>query len=310
MLAFVLIVCGMSTWLYVRALDIGRTDAFSSLGDGRPVKEVEGSFNILLLGSDSRDPENRDEEARTDTIMMLHVNKAHDAAALISVPRDLYVHVPKNPSGGEGDTDAKINAAFAWGGSPLMVATIEEMTRVRIDHVALIDFDGLRSVVDALGGVDMMVEEDTTSIHGNQRFWPRGMNHFSGDAALDYIRQRKQFTEGDFARIRHQQQFLRAMLDKAADSGTLTSPFKLKSFVDSLSAAMVVDQDFKIVDMAVQFRNLRSSNLTFLTSPNLGDDFQGGESVILPDQERSRKMYDAVNKDRLAAWIKANPPKN
>ncbi|WP_412541254.1 LCP family protein [Longispora sp. K20-0274] len=310
LLVVVLIAGGLGFWTYLKSVgdDVKRTDAFAGLTNGRPPKTVDGAFNILMLGSDSRDPDNIEADARTDTIMLLHVNAQHDQANLISLPRDLWVHVPKNPNGQGGNTNAKINAAFAWGGAPLMVKTVEEYTGVLVDHVAMIDFDGLRAVTDALGGVDMMVDQDVTSIHGNHRFWAKGMQHFSGDAALDYIRQRKQFPDGDFARIRHQQTFLRAMLDKAADSGTLANPFKLKGLLDSLTKVVVVDKEFQLVDMAIQFRGLRSSNLTFLTSPNAGPDTIDGESVIVSDKQKAKALYEAVNRDQVAEWIKANPP--
>ncbi|MGY0230219.1 LCP family protein [Longispora urticae] len=310
LLVVVLIAGGLGFWTYLKsaANDVKRTDAFAGLTAGRPPKTVDGAFNILMLGSDSRNPDNIEADARTDTIMLLHVNAKHDQANLISLPRDLYVHVPKNPNGQGGDTKAKLNAAFAWGGAPLMVKTVEEYTGVLIDHVAMIDFDGLRAVTDALGGVDMTVEQDTTSIHGNHRFWAKGVHHFSGDAALDYIRQRKQFPDGDFARMRHQQTFLKAMLDKAADGGTLANPLKLKAFLDSVTKVVVVDNNFDLVDLAIQFRGLRSSNLTFLTSPNAGSDDIDGESVIVSDKARAKALYEAVNKDQVAEWIKANPP--
>ncbi|WP_083936820.1 LCP family protein [Longispora albida] len=311
-LVIALIAAGFGAWSYLSGLndDVKRTDAFEGLVGNRPAKTVDGAFNILLLGSDSRNPDNIEADARADTMMLLHVTAKHDQAYVISLPRDLWVHVPKNPKGGPGNQMAKLNAAFAWGGAPLTVATVEGYTGVRVDHVALIDFDGLRAVTDALGGVDMYVEQDVTSIHGytSHRSWKKGMNHFSGDAALDYIRQRKQFPDGDFARMRHQQQFIKAMLDKAADTGTLTNPVKLKAFLDSAIKALVVDKDFQLIDMAIQFRGLRSNNLTFMTSPNAGTDTVDGESVILSDKVKAKALYEAVNKDKIAEWVQANPP--
>ena len=91
--------------------------------------------------------------------------------------------------------------------------------------------------------------------------------HMNGAQALDWIRQRKQFPDGDFARMRHQQEFLKALMDKAASTGTLTNPAKLNTFLKAVTEAVTVDKDFSLTDMALQFRNLRGENLTFLVSP-------------------------------------------
>ena len=173
----------------------------------------------------------------------------------------------ESADGQYGDTQAKINAAYAWGGVPLMVQTVEGYTGVRMDHVVVIDFFGFKEVTDALGGVEMNVEQDITSIHRRTGQFKKGLNHFNGEEALDYVRQRYQFPDGDFARMRHQQEFLKALLDKAVSTGTVTNPVKLNAFLKAATKAIKVDKDFSLVDMALQFRGLRSDDLTFLTAP-------------------------------------------
>ena len=155
--------------------------------------------------------------ARTDTIILMHIPSTQDHAYLVSIPRDLWVPVPQKATDAQcGTRRAKINAAYAWGELPLLVKTVECFTSVRIDHVVQIDFGGFKQVVDALGGVDMPIERDITSIHEPFRKFTKGTMHLNGAEALDYVRQRKQFPDGDFARMRHQQQLLKVMLDKAA----------------------------------------------------------------------------------------------
>jgi len=169
--------------------DLRRTDPFADIA-GRPQKLADGTVNILLLGTDSRDPDAPIDQAgkwRTDTIVLMHIPASHDKAYLISFPRDLWVHVPASKDGQFGNTMAKINAAYAWGGAPLMVQTVEEYTGVRMDHVVLIDFGGFVKVTDAVGGVDMNVERTITSIHKPHRKFTKGMNHFDGAEALDYL---------------------------------------------------------------------------------------------------------------------------
>src|SRR5690606_10813993 len=227
---------------------------------GRPPNLAAGTLNILLLGTDSRDPDaptTGPSKWRTDTIVLMHIPSSHDKAYLVSLPRDLWVYVPPSQDGQHGDTMAKLNAAYAWGGDRLMVATVEQYTGVRIDHVVLIDFAGFVKVTDAVGGVDMYVEETIKSIHKPYRTFEKGMRHFNGEEALDYIRQRYQFPDGDFSRIRNQQKYLKALLDKAVSLGTVTNPASLKAFVTSVADAMTVDQGFSLIDMAWQFRSLR-----------------------------------------------------
>lgn len=297
--------------LYVNRLnaDLNRTDPFSQITGSRPAKQVNGALNILLLGSDSRDPDNKAKsgEWRTDTMIFLHVPASHDHAYLISIPRDLYVHVPKSRTKPEfGNTKAKINASFSWGGLPLVVQTIEGYTGVRVDHVVLIDFGGFKQVTDALGGVDMYVDQEITSIHPPHRHFRVGMNHLNGTEALDYVRQRYQFADGDFSRMRHQQAFMKAIMEKAASSGTLSNPSRLNGFLKSVTASMTVDQSFSITDMGLQFRNIRSSDLTFLVNPNLGSEMVNDESVVVSDRTKAAALYDAVGHDTVQNWVAQN----
>ncbi|NBE82245.1 LCP family protein [Micromonospora rubida] len=305
---------GAGAWLYTSNLndDLARTDPFSELTGGRPAKAVNGALNILLVGSDSRDPDapvDQQSQWRADTIIVMHIPADHKSAYLVSVPRDLYVPIPENAKSecGSGQR-AKINAAFAFGGLPLAVRTVECFTDVRIDHVLAIDFAGFKQVTDALGGVDLKVERSVTSIHKPFRKFTKGTMHMTGAEALDWIRQRKQFPDGDFARMRHQQEFLKALMDKAASTGTLTNPKKLNGFLQSVTDAVTVDEGFSLVDMALQFRSLRGDNLIFVTSPNSGSETINGESVVVSDREKALGMYKAMTADTMADWVKANPP--
>jgi LCP family protein required for cell wall assembly len=308
------LLAGVGLYLYGTKLnnDLKRTDAFAGIGAGRPAKSVDGPINILLVGSDSRDPDaplDRGSKWRADTIILMHVPSSQDRAYLVSMPRDLYVPIPES-AGAACDTGerGKINAAFAFGGLPLAVRTVECFTDVRIDHVVAIDFAGFKEVTDALGGVDLTVERDTRSIHKPYRTFKKGVNHMNGAEALDWIRQRKQFPDGDFARMRHQQEFLRALMDKAASTGTLANPGKLVSFLSATTDAVTVDESFSLIDMALQFRKLRGQDLQFLTSPHRGSDMIGGESVVVSDREKALSMYQAIASDKMTDWVAANPP--
>ncbi|MCW2639671.1 MAG: cell envelope-related transcriptional attenuator [Dactylosporangium sp.] len=302
-------------FLYYRSVDSGlrRTDAFRGAHNPRAVKATGGAQNILLLGSDSRaadDPNHKPEpgDAHTDTIVVMHVDAAREKAYLISIPRDLYVYVPRSPAHPEfGDTTTKINAAFAWGGVPLAVQAIEGYTGVRIDHVVMVDFEGFKKVADVLGGVDVNNGREFTSIaEPYYRTFQKGTIHLDGAAALDYVRQRQQFADGDFTRMCHQQQFLKALLDRATSTGTLSNPRKLDAFLKSVTKTLTVDNGFSLASAALQFRNIGSTDLTFLVSPNLGPQMIGDQSVMAPDDAKAKTLYAAVVKDRVAGWISQN----
>jgi LCP family protein required for cell wall assembly len=306
------VIAGISVYGYARGLDkdLKRTDAFSGMSTDRPTKAIEGAQNILLVGSDSRDPDAKDDGAgkwRADTLILMHVPADHKSAQLVSIPRDLWVNIPKSNDAACSDgSRAKINAAFAFGGLPRAVHTVECMTDVKVDSVMAIDFGGFKEVTDALGGVDLKVEQTITSIHKPHRVFKKGMMHMNGEQALDWIRQRKQFARGDFARMQHQQEFLKALMDKAASSGTITNPGKLNSFLKAVTSAVTVDNDFSLVDTAAEFRGIRGDNLTFITSPNGGSETISGQSVVVSDREKALALYKAMAADEMDAWMAAN----
>nr|WP_296066878.1 LCP family protein [uncultured Actinoplanes sp.] len=306
------VIAGISLYGYANGLDddLKRTDAFSTLTGDRPQSTVDGAMNILLVGSDSRDPDAKEDQAnawRADTLMLMHVPKDHKSAQIISIPRDLWVVVPKTNSAACSDgSRAKINASFAFGGIPRAVHTVECLTDVHIDHVAAIDFGGFKEVTDALGGVDLYVDQTITSIHKPHRVFKKGTMHMNGEQALDWVRQRKQFARGDFARMQHQQQFLKALMDKAASSGTITDVGKLNSFLKAVTAAVTVDEKFSLTDTALEFKSIRGDNLTFITSPNKGSDTIAGQSVVVSDKEKAIALYRAVADDKMGDWMAAN----
>jgi len=298
----------LAATLYARDIDrdIDRIEAFGQVPQqARPVKEKAAgdAMNFLVLGSDTRDP-GASGGSRSDTIILLHLPRDRSGAQLVSIPRDTWVHVPRSADDRHGDVPAKINAAFAWGGAPLMVQTVEDYTGVRVDHVVMVDFAGFKEIVDALGGVQIDVEQAFTSTHSlnadSIREFEAGPQTMDGATALDYARERYAFKDGDFARIRHQQQVIRAILSKASSGGTLSNPARLNSFLRATADSVAVDDTLNIFGMASDLRHLRSENLTFYTSPTAGTGRKGDQSVVLPDRARAKTFFDAVRRDDAA----------
>jgi LCP family protein required for cell wall assembly len=298
----------LAATLYARDIDgdIGRMEAFDQVPQqARPVKEKAAgdAMNFLILGSDTRDPETTG-GSRSDTIILLHLQADRSGAQAVSIPRDTWVHIPRSADGRHGNTEAKINAAYAWGGTPLMVQTVEDYTGVRIDHVMMADFAGFQEIVDAVGGVDIDVEEPFTSTHSlspeGVRTFKAGPQTMDGATALDYARERYAFKDGDFARIRHQHQVIKAVLSKASSGGVLTNPARLNSFLRATAGAVTVDKTLNIFGMAGELRELRGENVTFYTSPTAGTGTRGDQSVVLADRAKAKVFFDAVRRDDTA----------
>ncbi|RRR96418.1 LCP family protein [Glycomyces terrestris] len=322
---------GFAIWSTAKTADadLDRPFDLEAIPEDERPERLNGALNILVVGSDHREG-NAEEDARSDTVILMHVNEEGTEAYGVSIPRDLYVHIPEYPEASNypeytGD-DAKFNAAYHWGGVPLTVLTVEELTGVRIDHVVEIDFAGLVQVVDALGGVTMDIEpadapdyydeNGVTSIHGEHRYFEAGPLLLNGEEALDYVRQRYQWNRGDFARMQHQQELIKAIMDSALSAGVLTDRGRLTSFIESTSDAVKVDTEFNVVSTAISLMDLRSDDLVFMTTPNLGTDTIDGESVVVytydlenpeADNPEATSLWEAIREDTVSAWIEANP---
>ncbi|GAB3950168.1 hypothetical protein GCM10027614_50180 [Micromonospora vulcania] len=204
--------------------------------------DLDGALNYLLVGSDRR-PGDTGPDQRSDTILIVHVPEGRREAYLVSIPRDLLVAIP--PANGFGGGQDKINAAYEHGGggeagARLLSATLNRLTGIRFDGAALIDFSGFRKVIDLLGGVQMCVDTEVRSIHTN-RVFPTGCQQMDGAQALDYVRQRYNLPGGDYDRQHHQQQLLRAMLDRAGQSDLRSNPVKLDRVLRAVGGSLTVD---------------------------------------------------------------------
>ena len=300
---------GIGGWLYVRSLEkqVEKIDAFHGLQeDQRPVRAADSALNFLVVGSDQ--PDRGNNASRTDSIMLVHVPHSRNRVQLISIPRDTWTTIPASPPGsGGGPTKAKINAAYAWGGTPLLVRTIEGFTGVRIDHIVVIDFAGFGKVIDVLGGVDVSVDRVFTSTVPPGRVYEPGVHRMNSAVALEYARERKQFTDGDFSRMRHQQAIMDAVMQEAGRQGVLTNPAKLNDFLRATAGAVQVDQGLPVFDTIWSLREIGTQDLDMLTSPTTGVGMVGDQSVIFPDLAASAELYEAVKNDTVDEWLAAHP---
>lgn len=231
---------------------------------------LTGPLTYLLIGSDQRAPGN-DADARSDTIIVAHIPATLDRAFLISIPRDLLVDIP--PNGGYPGGSDKVNAAFeggggGHGGARLLSATLSQLTGVRFDGAALIDFSGFRQVIDLLGGVRMCVDTPVRSIHTGTAF-AAGCQTMTGDRALDYARQRYDLPNGDYDRQRHQQQLLRSILESVSPADMITNPVRFDQVVRAVGSAFVVDTNgVQLEDLIFGLRGIRADALVGIQLPS------------------------------------------
>lgn len=276
----------------------------------RPTTEpgATGAMNILMLGSDSRvsagDPTQWTAGAqRTDAIMILHIPADRKSASLMSIPRDSWVKVP-------GHGMNKINAGFSLGGPTLMVQTVESVTGIRIDHVAIVDFDGFKEITDALGGVAITVPKTVSSFQGTIK---AGTYTMDGETALTYVRQRYNLPGGDFDRVHRQQNWIRAVMTKLMSSGTLKNPLKLNAAMSALTKSLATDDAFTIHEMqalALSMRNLRAGDVSFFTVPVKGTGWSPDhkQSIVVLDDKAGQALFRAVRKDDIGSWIETAQP--
>jgi LCP family protein required for cell wall assembly len=277
-------------------------DVFDGLDeDARPApptpaeESSDDPVTFLLVGSDTRadTPEGEDPGARSDAIMIARFSGDRKHAQLVSIPRDSWVDIP-------GHGKNKINASYAFGGPSLLIQTVEQLTQVRIDHYVAIDFDGIIQVTDDLGGVDVVVAEETRN--GPYTF-PAGVNHLNGDQARWYLGQRYGLPGGDFDRVKRQQQYLRAMFGKLFSSDTFTDPGRLDSALLAVTSAVSIDDSLgngDLLALAYSMRNVTPDNVDFFTAPVLGTGREGAASVVYLDNVTCDRMWAYLQSDSLS----------
>ncbi len=187
---------------------------YNGLIQALPVKGDE-PYHILMLGIDSRDPDNWD-GSRTDTIIIVTIDKDNNDVKFTSIMRDTYVEIPEHGSN-------RVNAAYAFGGVDLVLKTLKDNFSINVQDYVVFDFDTVRSITESLGGVEVIMDSDEVRVM-NSAFpkakFSKGVNKLDGDQTLHFCRIRKG-CGGDFGRTRRQRDVLRTLFNMAP---TLTLP--------------------------------------------------------------------------------------
>ncbi|WIB77790.1 LCP family protein [Curtobacterium sp. MCPF17_002] len=288
-----------------RSYDAGKDVIADPFPSGSRPAASKGAENILLIGSDSRGTRGADGErapdGRSDALMLAHVPADRKGVYLMSIMRDSWVDVP-------GHGNAKINAAYSWGGVPLTVQTVEQLLDVRIDHVAEIDFEGFKGMTDALGGVTV---NSPTAFSAQGHEYTAGANRLDGDSALAFVRERHAFADADHTRVRNQQAFMRGVLDGVLSRGTITNPGRIQDFVTATSEHLAVDAglDFPtLIGLGWSLRDARTDDLHTFTMPTAGGGTSpDGQSYVSVNTLAVQSLSQALRSDDVPAWLADNP---
>ncbi|MDI3409076.1 LCP family protein [Streptomyces cavernicola] len=268
-LLVVVLVWGVGTYFWAdgqlkREVDLAKVIERPGAGEGT---------NYLIVGSDSREGMTAADKkrlhtgsagegsSRTDSMMILHVGSNGDT--LISLPRDSNVEIPSFVGSDSGKKyeatgrTTKLNAAYSEDGPELLVRTVEHNTGLRIDHYAEIGFGGFAKIVDAVGGVDIKVEQPMKDKKSGADFEP-GTHTMNGEQSLAFVRQRYGLAGGDLDRTKNQQKFLSALANQTATPSTIINPFKLYPTMGAGLDTLVVDKDMSLFDLAEMFWAMKS----------------------------------------------------
>ncbi|MEV5885698.1 LCP family protein [Streptomyces sp. NPDC052020] len=269
-----------------------------NLGDSKvaePTPNAAGQvpLNILVIGSDARDTKENQElgGARetfggtplADVQMLVHLSADRSNMSVVSMPRDTLVRIPKctDPDDGKvypaSDGRVMTNQSLGHGGPGCTVATWQELTGIHIDHFVMVDFAGVVSMADAVGGVPVCVDANIHSRdgkgHGSGLKLAKGTHPVKGEQALQWLRTRYGFEDGsDLARAKAQHMYMSSMVRQLRENATLSNPNKLRRLAEEATEALTVDPGLdtvkKLYDLSTELRKVKPERITMTTMPN------------------------------------------
>ncbi len=294
---------------YAWAAMDGLTFANVGIGADQGDKPADGARDILLVGLDSRtdaqgNPLSKevlaqlragqaDGELNTDSLIFVHIPNDGSKAVAISLPRDSYVDIP----GGFGKH--KINSAYARAmlderkkqqengvsdpkeldqkaneaGAKTLIKTVERLTGSTIDNYAAINLLGFSEITQAIGGVDVCLNDDVNDQFSGAKF-TKGPHTISGVEALGFVRQRHGLPRGDLDRVVRQQVFMAGMARKVLSAGTLANPGKLNDLITAIKKSVVLNQNWDVFGFAQQMKSLTGGQLEFRTIPIVNIEYK------------------------------------
>lgn len=309
---------GFKTWVNSNQQHVDALDQNSSAIMDRAAQN--GDENFLLVGSDTREGASVEDGvgdakavpgARSDTIMIAHVPANRQRVVVVSFPRDLEVDRPEcqrfdSSTGKYTDeqvapaSKVKINTAYQVGGPKCVTKMVQQLSGLQINHFVGIEFNGFKSMVDAVDGVTVCVERPLKDAELGVIVKEAGREiTLTGDQALNFVRARKVQGDptSDYGRIIRQQRFLSALLRKAMSSQVLLDPGKLTDFVQAFSKATFgdnIDVD-QLMLLGRSLQGLEAGRVTFITVPTVGEANGRGNEVLRVNDTNA--LFKAIRDD-------------
>jgi LCP family protein required for cell wall assembly len=314
-----------ATWVYFK-LDgnLKSVDIDAALGGDRPPEIDNGSLDILVLGSDSRQGDNKKYgedvgNARSDVAMIVHVHQGGEKASVVSIPRDTLVTRPQCMGRTKIKPEAKrqvFNTAYEVGGPVCAVKTVEKLSGMRMDHYLEVDFTGFKELIDSLGGISMTTNKAIKDPKSHLDL-PPGTHQLNGEQSLGLVRTRKSVGDGsDLGRIQLQQAFMKALMEQIKDIGVL-SPKKLFNLADASTKTLTTDSKLSSVGSLVSFGSslsgIGAKDMKVITLPIDYDDKDPYRVVPLKDQSEllwlslrtDKQIPDSVTEDSAGEKVDA-----
>jgi LCP family protein required for cell wall assembly len=316
--SMLVVVATVAGWLYYQHLNDNIKHGALSFGDmSGEQADVNGHtpLNILLIGSDSR---NTAEDLKlggsqssvggpvhADVEMLLHVSADRSNASLLSIPRDTMVDIPQCTDPATKKTypatrHSQITNSLSHGGPGCTVYTWYKLTGIPIDHYMMVDFGGVVSMADAVGGVPVCVDANVADPDSHLRL-TKGDHVISGVQALEWLRTRHGFGDGsDLYRTQTQHMYLTAMMRKMKSGGTLTDPSKIFGLAEAATKALTVDDGLdsvaKLAGLANQLKGIQLDRLTTVTMPYAADP-QNPTAWVIPKPGDAQRIFAMVRDD-------------
>ncbi|MFG7942358.1 LCP family protein [Streptomyces cacaoi] len=291
--------------------NISGVDINAALGTDRPQDTPNGSMDILVLGSDSREGDNakygEDQGgARSDTAMVVHINEKHDKASVVSIPRDTLVERPScqgDESAGNRQVPAQramFNSAYETGGPACAVKTVEKLSGVRMDHYLEVDFSGFKKLIDTLGGVKMTTNKAIKDKDSHLDL-QAGTHTLDGEQSLGLVRTRHGVGDGsDLGRIQLQQAFIKALMDQVNSVNLFDNPKRLYDLADTATSAVTTDSELDSVKelsgLARMLKGIKSDDIQMTTLPVQYDP--ADPNRVVPMESKTSKVWHALRDDR------------
>lgn len=258
------------------------------------------AMNILILGSDTRTGQGSGfgnfAGARSDTVMLFHVNASRTTATEISFPRDLWVPLPDCASN-QGGANNKLNSAFAYGGVACTTTLISQLTGLNIDHVIIVDFKGFEGVVNAIGGLNVCLAQPVNDVKAEVNL-PAGQQLINGKQALGLARARYSLADGsDLQRIKRQQALVKLAIKQIKVSGIFANPKRLYDLISAGASSLSVDPTLttlpELAGLAWQMKDIPIGQIQTLTVPYMKD----AEGNFVLDPTLATTIFEDLKSD-------------